>query len=288
MEPGEWNTSEIGAGTGLGRDTEGVGNVQQAVGDIGWLFLFCLRLCLGFGLGLFRSAANHLLDDGADGWGDRAVFRDLLGDQFVGFGSRVPQHFVAGFGRGRRAAFEEFGDFGEVGARRNADHRGESHRGFFETAIGLFAFEGLEGAVLRAFVHLDVAVETGDLLGLFGIGGVFDGAGFEFAQESGSAQQAATCVDQAIDEESLGGALGPALGRGLGSNGSELSFLIVGASDDILSSESVGDGVLGDGGLSSFGARTGTMLRILNVGSMFVIRKHKELPLEATLARRYW
>ncbi len=76
-------------------------------------------------------------------------------------------------------------------------------------------------------------------------------------------------VDQAIHEVSFGEALRPALGIGFGSDGSEVGPLVISAGDDILSGQAVGDGVLGDGGLSSIGARTGTVLRILNMALRF-------------------
>ncbi len=186
----------------------------------------CLRFCLRLGLGLFGGGADQVFDDRADGRWDRAVLSDFLGDYLVGFGSGVLQHFVRGFGAGGGPAFEEFSDFRKISEWGNTDERGESHRGLFEAAVSLLAFEGLEGAVLGALMHLHIALEACDLLRLFGVGGIFDGSGFEFTQESGGAQQAAAGMDQAIDEERLGGALGAALGRGLGADGGELGRLV--------------------------------------------------------------
>ncbi len=83
-------------------------------------------------------------------------------------------------------------------------------------------------------------------------------------------------MDQAVDEERFGGALGPALGIGFGSDGSELGFFLIGAGDDILGGQAVGDGVLGDGGLTFWCTRTRTVLGILSIGVSFVVGSHQE------------
>src|SRR5215469_7540660 len=93
-------------------------------------------------------------------------------------------------------------------------------------------------------------------------------------------------MGQAVDEESFGGALRTALGIGFGSDGSELSFLVIAAGDDVLSGEAVGDGVVGDGGFPCIGTRTGAMLRILNVRAVFFVGQHANVSPEVKVSRR--
>ncbi len=127
---------------------------------------------------------------------------------------------------------------------------------------------------MRALVHLDVALETGDLFRLFGIGGVFDVAGFDFTEEAGRAQEAAACMDQAVDEERLGAACRFALGIAFIADRGELDLLVVGAGNDVLGGEPVGDGVLGRRGFPHIGARTGGMLGVLDIGISLGIGGH--------------
>ncbi len=116
---------------------------------------------------------------------------DFLGNYLIGFVRGVLEHFLGGSGAGRIAGLlEEPRDLGEVGEGWNAGEPDQAERGLSQRAVGLLAFEGLEGAVLRPLMHLDVALEASDLFRLFGVSSVFDGSGFELAQEAGGAEQA--------------------------------------------------------------------------------------------------